>query len=74
MFTPHLAESRDSVTNEVLSNVLAKEFILPVSDANLIEMDENFRMIVKDRDAPTSTEYAGIDFLFVRADGNPIFF
>lgn len=47
MFEPGLIHERDSVTNEVLGNVLAKEFDLPVPKAALIEMDENFRMTIQ---------------------------
>ncbi|RFM31064.1 HipA family kinase [Chitinophaga silvisoli] len=44
---------REPVLNEILGNVLAKEFDLPVPEAALIEMDENFRMSIKD---PTALE------------------
>ncbi len=42
IFESDLIETRDSVTNEVLGNILAKEFNLPVPNAALIEFDENF--------------------------------
>jgi hypothetical protein len=48
VFDTPLIENRDSVTNEVLGNVLAKEFNLEVPSAALIEFDEEFRMTIRD--------------------------
>lgn len=42
MFKTELIELRDSVANEVIGNVLAKEFNLPVPKAALIDLDEDF--------------------------------
>jgi hypothetical protein len=42
---------REPVLNEVLGNILAREFDLPVPEAALIEMDESFRMSIKDSTA-----------------------
>lgn len=42
MFGRELIELRDSVANEVIGNVLAKEFNLPVPQAALIDLDEDF--------------------------------
>jgi hypothetical protein len=44
-------EQRDCVANEVIGNVLAKEFDLPVPSAALIETDESFRMTITDPEA-----------------------
>ena len=51
MFETELIEKRDSVTNEVLGNILAEEFELPVANAALIEMDEGFRETINDPEA-----------------------
>jgi hypothetical protein len=42
LFETELIESRDSVANEVIGNVLAKEFNLPVPNAAFIDLDEDF--------------------------------
>ncbi|HLY70853.1 MAG TPA: HipA family kinase [Puia sp.] len=51
MFTPYFIETFDSLTNEVLGNVLAQQFDLPVPQAALIIMDENFEMTINDMQA-----------------------
>ncbi len=48
MFTSDLVQRQDSVANEVLGNVLAEKFDLPVPSGALIEMDEDFRMKIRD--------------------------
>ena len=48
LFTSDLIETRDSVTNEVLGNVLAREFNLPVPNAALIDLDESFLSTLRD--------------------------
>ena len=42
LFETGLIELRDSVANEVIGNILAKEFNLPVPKAALIDLDEDF--------------------------------
>lgn len=51
MFTTQLIQSRNSVCNEVLGNVLAQEFSLPVPKAALIEMDQSFQSTINDPEA-----------------------
>jgi hypothetical protein len=48
LFTKELIGEKDSVANEVIGNILAKEFQLPVPDAALIEMDANFISTITD--------------------------
>jgi hypothetical protein len=48
LFETSLIQTRDSVTNEVLGNILAKEFQLPVPDAALIDMDDYFIGTLRD--------------------------
>jgi HipA-like protein len=50
LFDTALIAERDSVTNEVIGNVLAREFQLPVPDAALIRMDSDFERTVRDPD------------------------
>lgn len=75
MFTPQLINARDSVTNEVLGNVLASEFDLPAPDAALIEMDENFRSTIGDADAALAYDQADDRLKFGTAliEGNALF-
>ena len=75
MFTTQLVEARDSVTNEVMGNILAKEFDLPVPDAALIEMDEYFRMTIRDTDALVAYDQADerIKFGSALTEGNYLF-
>jgi hypothetical protein len=75
MFTPHLVENRDVVTNEVLGNVLAREFDLPVPEAALIHMDENFRMTIHDPRAQMAFDAADerIKFGSALVEGNYLF-
>lgn len=75
MFTTQLVEARDSVTNEVLGNLLAKEFDLPVPDAALIEMDEDFRMSINDDAAVMAYDMADerIKFGCSTIEGNQLF-
>lgn len=42
LFKTELINLRDSVANEVIGNVLAKEFNLPVPNAALIDLDDDF--------------------------------
>jgi hypothetical protein len=51
MFRADEVDLRDPVTKEVLGNLLARQFDLFAPQAALIEMDENFRMTISDRDA-----------------------
>ena len=44
-------EYRDSVANEILGNILAKEFGLTAPNCALIAMDENFRATINNREA-----------------------
>jgi hypothetical protein len=44
-------EARDSVANEVLGNILAKDFGLTVPNCALIKMDEDFRMTINNPEA-----------------------
>lgn len=48
LFETAVIEQNDSVTNEVIGNVLAKEFQLPVPNAALIEMDTGFISTIRD--------------------------
>jgi hypothetical protein len=48
LFDSALIEKNDSVANEVIGNVLAREFELPVPNAALIEMNEEFVQTVHD--------------------------
>ncbi|MGN6248892.1 MAG: HipA family kinase [Ginsengibacter sp.] len=50
LFESKLIETRDSVTNEVVGNVLAREFNIPVPNAALIDLDEDFVETIKDRE------------------------
>jgi hypothetical protein len=47
LFTTELIETRDSVTNEVLGNVLAPQFGLKVPRAALIDFDDRFLDTIK---------------------------
>ncbi len=51
MFQPNLIDYMDSVTNEVLGNVLAREFEIKVPSAAFIEMDIDFQMSIRDFEA-----------------------
>lgn len=51
MFSPVLADTMDSVTNEVLGNVLARNFELNVPNAAFIDMDTDFQMTIRDPEA-----------------------
>lgn len=75
MFTNQLVTDRDSVTNEVLGNVLAPEFDLPVPKAAFIEMDEDFRRSIQDEDALVAFDMADdrIKFGTELIDGNVLF-
>lgn len=48
LFETPLIDLRDSVTNEVVGNVLAKEFNLPVPKAALIDLDNDFISTLRD--------------------------
>lgn len=48
IFKTDLINIRDSVANEVLGNILAKEFNLPVSNAALIDLSDDFINTIKD--------------------------
>jgi len=50
LFEPGAIADRDAVANEVLGNVLAREFQLPVPQAALIEFNETFLTTVGDPD------------------------
>lgn len=75
MFTSQLVADRDSVTNEVLGNVLAAEFDLPVPKAAFIEMGEAFRMSIKDEDALMAFDLADdrLKFGTELIEGNVLF-
>lgn len=51
MFNPALIDAMDSVTNEVLGNVLAKEFELKTPAAAWIDMDFDFQISIRDAEA-----------------------
>ncbi|HUB59622.1 MAG TPA: hypothetical protein VL978_02905 [Puia sp.] len=48
VFTPELIQEKDSVTREVLGNVLARQFDLNVPNAALIDFDDDFKDSVRD--------------------------
>lgn len=50
LFKTELIQLRDSVANEVIGNVLAKEFNLPVPKAALIDLDENFLSTLRNQE------------------------
>lgn len=49
LFETSLIDFKDSVTSEVLGNVLAKEFNLPVPNAALIDFDDDFIDTIKNQ-------------------------
>jgi hypothetical protein len=75
MFRSDEVDVRDPVTKEVLGNLLARQFDLPVPEAALIEMDENFRMTIKDDEAQSVYELADerIKFGTALIEGNYLF-
>ena len=48
LFEPNAIADRDAVANEVLGNILAREFQLPVPQAALIEFNDTFLATVSD--------------------------
>ena len=75
MFTTDLIENRDSVTNEVLGNILAKAFDLPVPEAALIHMGESFRQKISSPEAQIAYDLADerIKFGSALIEGNYLF-
>src|SRR5690349_19386216 len=50
LFETSLIDYRDSVTNEVAGNILAKEFGLPVPNAALIDFDARFLNTIRNQE------------------------
>jgi hypothetical protein len=50
LFDTALIDDKDSVTNEVVGNILAKEFELPVPAAALIELDTDFKSTIRNHE------------------------
>jgi hypothetical protein len=75
MFTTQLIENRDSVTNEILGNLLARSFDLPVPEAALIHMDESFRQTIHSTEAQMAYDQADERMKFGSAfmQGNYLF-
>lgn len=75
MFTAELVEKRNSVCNEVLGNVLAREFDLRVPNAALIEMEVDFEMTIKTDEAQEQYDLADerIKFGTELIEGNYLF-
>ena len=57
MFPTEMVEANNSVCKEVLGNVLAREFHLPVPKAALIEMDNAFQWTISDPEAQAKFEF-----------------
>lgn len=75
MFPTAMVDTSNSVCKEVLGNVLAREFDLPVPKAALIEMDENFHWTISDQEAQMKYEFVDerLKFGSELIDGNYLF-